>query len=75
MRRAPAGVIRRIRTTPVSVPLEAPIRYANGAHWGRFARTLVQVETEAGLPESSTAAATGDGGGAGPRELPPPPRR
>lgn len=49
MRRAPAGVISRIRATPVSVPLEAPVRHANGAHWGRFVRTLVEVETDAGL--------------------------
>ncbi|GAC1328664.1 MAG: enolase C-terminal domain-like protein [Candidatus Dormibacteria bacterium] len=45
----PAGVIRAIRATPVSVPLEAPLRHANGAHWGRFVRTVVEVETDAGL--------------------------
>jgi glucarate dehydratase len=41
--------IARIRATPVTVPLEAPIRHSNGAHWGRFVRTLVEVETDDGL--------------------------
>jgi glucarate dehydratase len=31
------------------VPLEAPLRHANGAHWGRFVRTIVEVETDEGL--------------------------
>jgi glucarate dehydratase len=48
-RRHPAGLIRAVRATPVSVPLEAPLRHANGAHWGRFVRTVVEVETDAGL--------------------------
>jgi len=48
-RRHPAGLIRDVRATPVSVPLEAPLRHANGAHWGRFVRTVVEVETDAGL--------------------------
>ena len=47
--RHPAGVIRDIRATTVTVPLEAPLRHANGAHWGRFVRTIVEVETDAGL--------------------------
>ena len=38
-----------IRTTPVSVPLAAPLRHANGCHWGRFVRTIVEVETDDGL--------------------------
>src|SRR5688572_10986324 len=38
-----------IRATPVSVPLEAPLRHANGCHWGRFVRTIVEVETDEGL--------------------------
>ena len=38
-----------VRATPVSVPLRAPIRHANGAHWGRFVRTLVEVHTDEGL--------------------------
>ena len=41
--------IRDIRATPVSVPLQAPLRHANGCHWGRFVRTIVEVETEDGL--------------------------
>ena len=38
-----------IRATPVTVPLEAPLRHANGCHWGRFVRTIVEVETDDGL--------------------------
>jgi glucarate dehydratase len=38
-----------IRATPVSVPLAAPLRHANGCHWGRFVRTIVEVETDSGL--------------------------
>ena len=38
-----------IRPTTVSVPLEAPLRHANGCHWGRFVRTIVEVETDEGL--------------------------
>src|SRR5256714_14074043 len=41
--------ITDIRATPVSVPLEAPLRHANGCHWGRFVRTIVEVETDNGL--------------------------
>lgn len=41
--------ITAIRPTTVAVPLEAPIRHANGAHWGRFIRTIVEVETDAGI--------------------------
>src|SRR5213080_3363348 len=41
--------IRDIRATPVSVPLEAPLRHANGCHWGRFVRTIVEIETDSGL--------------------------
>lgn len=40
--------IARIRATPVTVPLEAPLRHSNGAHWGRFVRTVVEVETDDG---------------------------
>ena len=42
-------VITDIRSTTVTVPLEAPLRHANGAHWGRFVRTIVEVETDEGL--------------------------
>jgi glucarate dehydratase len=38
-----------IRATPVSVPLDAPLRHANGCHWGRFVRTIVELETDEGL--------------------------
>jgi glucarate dehydratase len=41
--------IADIRATPVSVPLEAPLRHANGCHWGRFVRTIVEVVTDDGL--------------------------
>src|SRR5687768_1386820 len=37
------------RATTVTVPLEAPLRHANGCHWGRFVRTIVEVETDEGL--------------------------
>ena len=38
-----------IRATTVTVPLEAPLRHGNGCHWGRFVRTIVEVETDNGL--------------------------
>jgi glucarate dehydratase len=38
-----------IRATTVTVPLEAPLLHGNGAHWGRFVRTIVEVETDNGL--------------------------
>ncbi|HVO09612.1 MAG TPA: enolase C-terminal domain-like protein [Vicinamibacteria bacterium] len=40
--------IADIRATPVTVPLEAPLRHGNGCHWGRFVRTIVEVETDDG---------------------------
>jgi glucarate dehydratase len=40
--------IADIRATPVTVPLQAPLRHANGCHWGRFVRTIVEVETDDG---------------------------
>jgi glucarate dehydratase len=40
--------ISAIRATPVTVPLEAPLLHSNGAHWGRFVRTVVEVETSDG---------------------------
>jgi glucarate dehydratase len=49
MKPGPAGRIVDIRPTTVSVPLEAPLRHANGAHWGRFVRTVIEVETDNGL--------------------------
>jgi glucarate dehydratase len=41
--------IADIRATTVTVPLEAPLRHANGCHWGRFVRTIVEIETDDGL--------------------------
>ena len=41
--------ITDLRSTTVTVPLEAPLRHANGCHWGRFVRTIVEVETDDGL--------------------------
>ena len=41
--------ITEIRATTVTVPLEAPLRHSNGAHWGRFVRTVVEVETDEGI--------------------------
>ena len=41
--------ITDIRATTVTVPLEAPLRHSNGAHWGRFVRTVVEVETDEGI--------------------------
>lgn len=41
--------ITDIKATTVAVPLEAPLRHANGCHWGRFVRTIVQVHTDEGL--------------------------
>ena len=38
-----------VRPTTVAVPLEAPLRHSNGAHWGRFVRTIVEVEADNGL--------------------------
>jgi len=60
--------ITDIKATTVAVPLEAPIRHANGCHWGRFIRTIVEVETDEGITglgemggggESAEAAFTG----------------
>src|SRR6188472_4253402 len=41
--------IADVRATTVTVPLEAPLRHANGCHWGRFVRTIVEVETDTDL--------------------------
>src|SRR5215212_9714645 len=50
----PATILGRvkitdIKATTVTVPLEAPLRHANGCHWGRFVRTVVEVETDEGI--------------------------
>ena len=44
----PQTTITALRATPVTVPLEAPLLHSNGAHWGRFVRTIVEVETADG---------------------------
>ena len=49
--------ITDIRATTVTVPLEAPLRHSNGAHWGRFVRTMVEVETDEGYRASARWAA------------------
>ena len=41
--------ITNIRPTTVTVPLIAPLRHSNGAHWGRFVRTVVEVDTDEGI--------------------------
>jgi len=41
--------ITDIKATTITVPLEAPLRHAAGCHWGRFVRTIVEVETDAGI--------------------------
>ena len=46
MKRLP---IADLRATTVTVPVEAPLRHSNGAHWGRFVRTIVEVESADGL--------------------------
>lgn len=38
-----------IKATTVTVPLEAPLRHAIGCHWGRFVRTIIEVETDEGI--------------------------
>lgn len=40
--------IADIRATTVAMPLEAPLRHGNGAHWGRFVRTIVEVIDDQG---------------------------
>ncbi|HZZ44795.1 MAG TPA: enolase C-terminal domain-like protein [Tepidisphaeraceae bacterium] len=41
--------ITDIKATTVTVPLDAPLRHANGCHWGRFVRTIIEVETDEGI--------------------------
>lgn len=38
-----------IRPTTVTVPLKSVLRHSNGCHWGRFVRTIIEVETDQGL--------------------------
>jgi glucarate dehydratase len=41
--------ITDLRATTVTIPLEAPLRHSNGAHWGRFVRTIVEIDTDVGI--------------------------
>lgn len=41
--------IKDLRATTVTVPIETPLRHANGCHWGRFVRTIAEVETDDGI--------------------------
>jgi glucarate dehydratase len=41
--------ITDIKPTTITVPLEAPLRHGNGCHWGRFVRTIIEVETDEGI--------------------------
>ena len=56
--------IQDIRATTVTVPLEAPLRHANGCHWGRFVRTIVEVETDNGLVGLGEMGGGGESAGA-----------
>lgn len=49
MRNSNCGRISDVRATTVAVPLEAPLRHANGVHPGWFVRTLLEIETDTGL--------------------------
>jgi len=40
--------ITDVRWTPAFIPIEAPLRYAFGAHPG-FSRIIVEVHTDEGL--------------------------
>jgi hypothetical protein len=55
------GAAVNIKATKVTVPLEVPLRHANGCDWRRFVRTIVEAETDDGLGET---------GGADPRSVP-----
>lgn len=41
--------ITNLKATTVTLPLESPLRHSNGAHWGRFVRTILEVETDEGI--------------------------
>ncbi|MCW5220897.1 mandelate racemase [Verminephrobacter aporrectodeae subsp. tuberculatae] len=41
--------ITDVRATTIALPLEAPLRHSSGAHWGRFVRTIVEVDTDVGV--------------------------
>ena len=58
-----------VRATTVSVPLEAPLRHANGCHWGRFVRTIVEVEADNGLVGLGEMGGGGESAAAGIRAM------
>ncbi|MGA8458091.1 MAG: hypothetical protein WB800_22000 [Streptosporangiaceae bacterium] len=51
--------ITDVRSTTVAIPLQQPLRYAQGVHPGRLVRTLVEVDTDEGSPGSARSAAAG----------------
>jgi glucarate dehydratase len=61
--------IADVRATTVTVPLEAPLRHANGCHWGRFVRTIVEVETDNGLIGLGELGGGGESAAAGIRAM------
>jgi glucarate dehydratase len=61
--------ISDVRATTVSVPLEAPLRHANGCHWGRFVRTIVEVEADNGLVGLGELGGGGESAAAGIRAM------
>ena len=43
-----------VRATTVAVPLKAALRHSNGCHWARFVPTLVEVDIDQGLTDSTS---------------------
>jgi glucarate dehydratase len=41
--------ITDVRATTVAIPLDQPLRYAQGVHPGRLIRTIVEVDTDEGI--------------------------
>lgn len=64
-----SGRIADIRATTVTVPLEAPLRHSNGTHWGRFVRTIVEIETDDGRVGLGELGGGGESAEAGVRAL------
>lgn len=58
-----------IRATTVAVPLTSALRHSNGCHWGRFVRTVVEVETDDGLIGLGEMGGGGESAEAGIRAL------
>ena len=53
--------ITDIRPTTVTMPLMAPLRHSNGAHWGRFVRTVIEVDTDEGITGLGEMGGGGEG--------------